>query len=356
VDPGVAGSNPVSHPYNRGESLAKVLLIEEKIYRLFHFSQFMETTNVGIVKRWGSFGDRLINWYQSETSKKKKIVKTLIMIILLMIIMETNVAFMGLIMLTLPRLMALITITCIAVPLAILLFTPFVCIMEAISDKMAIRIWTVGAAMAFILLIIGGGLFWFGGKGTTRIPLLVRKMFFGSETRFPLAWLEDIAIDSNGKIYTALTSYNRIQVYDNKGMFVRGWFVEADGGAFYIWTEDDNIHMLAAPTKRHDIFGQTGKLINSELVTSVEDRIEIYEREMSQNDDYMGNSYSIENGMWFPKIIRTDSVGNQSIVVTDPFYFRLLSRPYPALLLTAVGLFIATTLGIIVKIKIRKRV
>jgi len=169
----------------------------------------MSKQRSGIIEEWSNLGDNLIKWFESKTTTKRKTLKILIMLSLIMVIVETISAITGLVMLYLPRLTAIIVILCIAIPLIILLFTPFLFLIETISSKIAIRIWIAGIAMAAILFIIGSGLFWFGGEGTIKIPLLVRKLFFGPKTRFPLGWLQDIALDSNGRLYAAITSYNR---------------------------------------------------------------------------------------------------------------------------------------------------
>src|SRR5688572_3677847 len=47
--------------------------------------------------------------------------------------------------------------------------------------------------------------------------------------QFPLGHLEDVAVDSQGRIFVAEGLFHRIQRYARDGKFERGWFVPTAG-------------------------------------------------------------------------------------------------------------------------------
>jgi hypothetical protein len=79
---------------------------------------------------------------------------------------------------------------------------------------------------------------------------------------FPLGDLEGIAVDSEGNIYCGLQFYSRIQVYDAKGNFIYGKFIDSAGGAFRIRiNNDDQLEVATARNDKLYIFERGGTLV-----------------------------------------------------------------------------------------------
>ena len=75
------------------------------------------------------------------------------------------------------------------------------------------------------------GAFAFFGPSAASLGLVP---FVNERTEFPTGRPDALLRDSLGNQFVTLVSAERIQVYDARGNFVRGWFVDADGGAFAI--------------------------------------------------------------------------------------------------------------------------
>jgi len=112
--------------------------------------------------------------------------------------------------------------------------------------------------------------------------------------------------------------------------------------------------MFVAGTKKHHIFDTNGKLLEKKEIRREQLGFQVYDRETNIEKDFGGNEYTIENGRWFPKVIKQSPDGSRSVVVTDPFYMCIVNGPRPAWCLAVAGLFMAAPLGIIVKVKTRK--
>ena len=182
--------------------------------------------------RCGQAPENLKNWYESGKATKTRVFKTAIMLAAIILVVETHSAIIGLIMLHLPRLTALVVLICAVAPVVVILLTPVLLVIElatTVSEKIKTfnaGLWITALMLSLLLWIINFGLWWFGGIGLTRIPLLIRTLFHQSTTQFPLGELSGIAVDAKGNVYLASPAYERIQVYTNQGKFSRGCFVD----------------------------------------------------------------------------------------------------------------------------------
>ena len=106
-------------------------------------------------------------------------------------------------------------------------------------------LWNIAKFSAIIPLCFWLALFVLGHLS------LVGARFFNvrmssTQARFPLAHLDAIAVDSRGQIYCLSLFYCRVQVFDEEGNFVRGWFVPIPKGLFRMMVDDqDNLRIAA---------------------------------------------------------------------------------------------------------------
>jgi len=159
--------------------------------------------------------------------------------------------------------------------------------------------------------------------------------------RFPLGDPASLAVDSEGNLYCGLIPYCRIQVYSPEGKFIRGWFVDNGGRRFQIKIdEEDKLHVHTVSGNRYFIFSKEGKLRHKEIPWSGE-RSSL--GSFSQND-YKGNDgniYKIRSQVFFlSKVVKTDANGNESVVLSDPFFLCLVNAPFPVLFWGFLGAFL----------------
>ncbi len=152
----------------------------------------------------------------------------------------------------------------------------------------------------------------------------------------PLAEPNHIAVVNNGLIYCGLNIYNKIQVYDQNGNFVKGWFIESGGTGFGITINEDMIKIVTFANK-HYFYDFNGNLLREEdhgdptkSATYDEDLAGLKGNGKGPVYDKMENSYFIKSHWLFPKIIKKTSSGKEVILVSAPIYLAIL-KPKPAI-------------------------
>jgi len=293
--------------------------------------------------------DRLIkvedNWYNSRTKAARNI-KILFAFCVLILFVAIAATFFTLIFLYLPRLSAYIILTCMGVPLIVI-------VVALLVQKINAGVWITAKAMSVLLAFFCFWLWIFvSGIGTEMD--YIRMRLFSSQTQFSLGHLSGIAVDDESRIYLAVQTYSRIQVYNKKGDFVKGWFVEAGGGIFDVWVEGkDSIHVVTSRMRTHDVFDSSGRLLKSIKVTSNEESSALFKKAGGlKTKDFSGNTYSILSPEWFPRIVKLTSDGKYSVVIEDPFYLWLVKTPLPIFLVFATSLIMLTVLGKVIKKKV----
>lgn len=298
-----------------------------------------------MAKRCDELADKLKNWYNSLDSLLLAFLVLAIVICLLIFVATILFTIFGLIMLYLPRLCTLLIITCISVPLGVL-------VIGLSLKRISAGLWFMGTALSILSLIISVGLGFFDGQNF--LPKSVCARIFSNQTQFPIGDPRGLAVDNEGRIYIAIHSYSRVQVYSNEGEFITGWFIEAGGGSFYIWLEDNNhLHVVTSRTDRHDVFNLSGILLKSPKVTSNEEnRLLFIKAGGISEQDIFGNNYAIESPEWFPKVRKVTVNGEESVVIKDPYYFWLAKAPQPILIVGLIGLIMTVIFVKIIKKKV----
>jgi hypothetical protein len=86
--------------------------------------------------------------------------------------------------------------------------------------------------------------------------------FIPPSFQWPVVWPETSARDLAGNSVVGLAPSGRIQTYDQRGAFVRGWFVPAGGGSFKLRTVGSgNVEVFTARGDKHLLFSPTGALL-----------------------------------------------------------------------------------------------
>ena len=150
-----------------------------------------------------------------------------------------------------------------------------------------------------------------------------------SNVRFPLGTVSGFGVDKNGNIACFSGDHHRLQVFNNEGHFIKGWFVYGLFRVGQIKIDDnDRIHFVTSEDKEF-IFDVNGNILGE----SKEDGIyeELYQTRFRVHKDDSGNFYKIHRKLR-THIVKTDSLRNTSVIVRDPFYLWIFSPLFPTLL------------------------
>lgn len=89
--------------------------------------------------------------------------------------------------------------------------------------------------------------------------------FIPSSFEWPVLWPEATAEDASGNSILGLASSGRVQVYDSRGRFLRGWFVEASGGVFRLQvTSSQQLEVFTARGRRRLVYSLQGALLEKD--------------------------------------------------------------------------------------------
>jgi hypothetical protein len=160
---------------------------------------------------------------------------------------------------------------------------------------------------------------------------------------FPLSTVEGIDIDKDGNLFVACAFYSRIQMYNPKGDFVRGWFLDdTGGGAMKIKVNNENdIEVAIFKGRKIDIFDETGELLKS----SQYDRSDLSfwdsfeQKGKNIFDDKTRQKYSVES-FAFTRITQKSPNGVKNIG-RNAFYLFPAQGPFQGWLTAITGMILA---------------
>lgn len=197
-------------------------------------------------------------------------------------------------------------------------------------------------------VLLGVGIVGFVGS----LPCTIIAQYFDSQimtsVRFPLSVVPGVCVDRNGDIYCISNNYKRIQVYDSRGRFLRGWFVPFKKSGVGI-DIDENLHVKAygLADRPPMTFSTTGKEILLQPGMTARDRKKNSESGSGgvlRSVDGVAYSFSGDDGFDYSfsgdKVYRIDpETGKQSLVLSDPWYLHYTTGPGPAIFILMVGFF-----------------
>jgi len=192
----------------------------------------------------------------------------------------------------------------------------------------AMSLWIGCVALDFVCGIYGRRL----------VPMVSSKM------EFPLAYLKGIAVDSHGQIYCGVHHYSRLQVYDEKGHFVRGWFCPISyKGTYHIETDEDDrvrIALFSQGVYTEYLYDPNGWLLSKKIIESSE-----YEKEFGQFTDFadrddLGNEYVVKNPIMHPRVVKIETSGKKYVLISDSFSRWIVRHPFPGLIFFVVSLIV----------------
>lgn len=260
-------------------------------------------------------------------SRRRNIRKVLIIILWLpFFILLTGIV--GGLSVLFPRIMtslliASLLIFCSAVAMRLILKK-----MHLIFLKMAIVSMTVCAAIWISMFWLGAFCDIMGWRG-------IRA--FSTSTCFPLGEACTFDVGPDGSVFWLVEFYYRVQVYDNTGRFVKGWFVPFGRGTFRLRVlENKSVQICSSCGTRCLTYDYHGNLITNVPAVPLDEGRSKYEAH-----DSAGNVYRLVSPHLVPKIIRTSPSGQVKVLISDSFARWFLKAPLPAFPFGAIAFFVA---------------
>lgn len=159
-----------------------------------------------------------------------------------------------------------------------------------------------------------------------------------SHIRLPLSNLSGFDVDQNGYTYCYSGTYHRLQIFDNKGLFLRGWFVKAARVGEIQVDESGHIHFVDVSDKQF-VFDIKGNILEESEEDGIYRRsYELAREKVAQDDD--GNVYKLHITMLNTRILKVDPFGVESSIITDPFYLWPFRIFFPTFLFIGIGGFL----------------
>jgi hypothetical protein len=125
-------------------------------------------------------------------------------------------------------------------------------------------------------------------------------------------------VDTQGHVYCLSRFYNRLQLFNSDGKFVRGWFVDTPRGPVRMWTDDqDHLHVATKPESKLFVFNPRGRLLSATRISDFDK--EFGRASPAQMTDASGNTYKIKSPHLRPKVVKITPSGAESVVISDPF-------------------------------------
>lgn len=284
--------------------------------------------------------DKVFAWARSSKTFSQNIFRGLVVLIMLFLILFTLSVY-GSILLLVPRIS-----TCLILGLLSLLFGTicFACLKEVKQTVWERVSFCAGFLfITFFSLFASGFIFGF-------IPASAGSYIFPEKLELPLGNTDGMAVDGHGHIYLTVPFYQRIQVYDSNGDFLKGLHVDTHGGAFYIWIENELLHVAISRTDKHIAMDLNGQILEDFEVESFKKWESLWKKaSVNRYKDESGNVYQFQDSKWSPKVTKTEPSGNSTALISNPFHRWFLKAPFPAWMF---GLFSMMVVFIIKLVKI----
>ena len=173
--------------------------------------------------------------------------------------------------------------------------------------KILLVSWLLIGALGLFVIFVCAGMSYCGLQGIS------------SQIRFPIGEATSFAVDREGHIFCYAGSLCRLQIFNKQGGFLRGWFVYTAFSTGKLYTDpNDHIHVVTS-VDDHFIFDFSGNKLRESKEEGIYDR-RIARSEVHHRDS-KGNIYKVHRGILRTQILKVNPMGEDSVIITDPFYF-----------------------------------
>ena len=148
---------------------------------------------------------------------------------------------------------------------------------------------------------------------------------FSEKARFPLSEIDWIGVDEKGPVYCLSLVYSRLQVFDSKGKFLKGWFVRTPAGAYRVSLSKDGNVVIGKDGRAYYIYDQFGnhKPLNEKYGKNLTTVLS------TKSTDNQGNIYELKSALFRPRIVKIDKNGCKFTLIKDPFGLWFHTIPFP---------------------------
>ena len=169
----------------------------------------------------------------------------------------------------------------------------------------------------------------------------INPMF--SNLQFPLGTESKavIALDNQGRLYYAIEAYKRIQVYNEQGEFIKGWFAPIIAEQDWdLYIDKQNLIHVAYNQKDYiytaegELFSIIEKQNNASETTS--DRTVMDNRK---------NLFQINNVFWRSCVAKTSPDNKTSNFISEPFDLWFIKSPLPVIIFFLISFLTSAVLG-----------
>lgn len=153
---------------------------------------------------------------------------------------------------------------------------------------------------------------------------------FARRFEFPLSHPTDVVADAQGRIYIALSFYDRVQVYSPSGAFLHGFFVPARGGTFCLRFDDNGmLNAITARGRQIHVYNRDGTLLRT---GNYRNAAFFARAELDHQFGFVDGDrrrYLIRNPLWNPRILRIEPTGRASLEIKTPAILTVFIGPLP---------------------------
>jgi len=174
--------------------------------------------------------------------------------------------------------------------------------------------------------------------GFVCVSIVPRVAMRARHVRFPLGYPVDVVVDRQQRIYVGLAFYGRVQVYDQEGKFLYGFFAHTNGGLFHMDIDNRNRILTIVSARGNRVFSST--LDGAIFATSRDDNDlfkTLAERSVRGFVDRVGQRYRFQHPVLWPSIDRIEEHGGRSLRIKSPVYLCLIDGPVLSIATTLLG-------------------
>jgi hypothetical protein len=178
----------------------------------------------------------------------------------------------------------------------------------------------IGKIISTILVIIGF------------VGFLSGSYFYGENVEIPLGDINGFVVDKDDNIYVGCAFYERVQVYNKEGKFIKNWPIEAYGGMFYMSkSEKDEILITTARGDDQILYNKNGKKLSEKNID--------HQTFMESENDW--RTFTADNGIEYEikgsliqKIVKLNP---EKTIINQSILLQLIKGPFNVWFLAVFG-------------------
>ena len=180
---------------------------------------------------------------------------------------------------------------------------------------------TISLIFSYLLIVIGFAS-WF------LVPNL-----FSENNEIPLGDIKGFVVDKQNNIYLGSGFYERVQVYNENGEFIRNWKVESLGGTYSIdISANDNILITSARGREQIEYDKNGKVLSKNEIDILK-----YQNDFKDKKTFItenGTAYELK-GNWVSKLVKKNP---EKTIIKQSIFLQIIKGPTNSWVLGLIGI------------------